>query len=122
VHHRPITGDDDRVGDVVEHQTREPASAAARRVLRLVLDAAQRGEVTAPPYITSAVAGALAGLDAEAGGEMLTVVQAARRLRVSEETVRRRIADGTLRATRVGRLVRLSVRAVDGLARPQYRA
>ena len=45
---------------------------------------------------------------------LLTVPEAAAVLRVSEKTVRRRISDGTIRAARIGRLLRIFA---DGLAR-----
>jgi excisionase family DNA binding protein len=51
---------------------------------------------------------------------LLDVQQAARRLRVSPDTVRRRIRDGQLSAYRVGAAGPLRIRAadVDGLLRP----
>lgn len=50
--------------------------------------------------------------------EILTVAEVARMLRVSTVTIRRRIADGSLKAVRVGRAVRLSSDAIDRLLRP----
>jgi len=49
---------------------------------------------------------------------MLTVAEAADRLHVHTRTIRRRIADGTLRAYRVGpQLIRLDPSEVDNLMR-----
>ncbi len=50
--------------------------------------------------------------------ELLTVEEAARMLRVSTVTIRRRIADGSLKALRVGRAVRLSSDAIGELIKP----
>jgi len=50
-----------------------------------------------------------------------TIQHAADRLCVDPKTVRRRIADGTLKAYHVGRAVRLDAEEVDArLARPIY--
>lgn len=48
----------------------------------------------------------------------ITLQHAARLYRVSERTIRRRIADGSLRAYRVGRLIRVSADDVGALAEP----
>lgn len=48
-----------------------------------------------------------------------TTAEVADRLQVSTRTIRRYIADGTLKAVRIGpRLVRVDVASVDALARP----
>lgn len=50
---------------------------------------------------------------------LISIAQAAERLGLSTDTVRRRIADGTLPARRVGpRTIRLDARDVDALVRP----
>jgi len=51
-----------------------------------------------------------------------TMEEAARILEVSLKTVRRRIADGTIKASRFGpRLVRVDMRSLDDAGRPlQY--
>jgi len=50
---------------------------------------------------------------------MLTVAEAADRLHVHSRTIRRRIADGTLSAYRVGpHLIRLDPAELDDLLRP----
>lgn len=46
---------------------------------------------------------------------MLTVAEVAERLRVSEETVRRRIHDGTIRAVSLGRVLRVSLAELERL-------
>lgn len=53
---------------------------------------------------------------------LLTIPEAARLLRVSTHTVRRRIADGQLEARRVGALgpLRIPARALGGLLRPAH--
>lgn len=48
----------------------------------------------------------------------LTTVEAAHRLGISERTVRRRIADGTIPVVRLGRLVRIPATATNGQERP----
>ncbi|MGC5583032.1 helix-turn-helix transcriptional regulator [Ornithinimicrobium sp. W1665] len=49
----------------------------------------------------------------------LTIAQAAERLGVSTYTIRRRIADGSLPAVRIGtRAIRVDADDVDALARP----
>lgn len=50
--------------------------------------------------------------------ELLTVQEVARILRVTPITVRRHIADGTLRAVRVGRGVRVRGDAIDQFVTP----
>lgn len=54
--------------------------------------------------------------------QLLTIREAARLLRVSTDTVRRRIADGQLEAQRVGELgpLRIPARAVRDLLRPAH--
>jgi excisionase family DNA binding protein len=47
--------------------------------------------------------------------ELLTVKETARRLRVSEETIRRRVADGTLASIRLGATTRIFASDVDEL-------
>jgi len=50
---------------------------------------------------------------------MLTIAEAADRLHVHSRTIRRRIADGSLSAYRVGpQLIRLDPAEVDALLRP----
>ena len=49
----------------------------------------------------------------------ITIAQAAERAGVSRDTIRRRIADGTLPAVRIGpRLIRIDAADVDALMRP----
>lgn len=49
----------------------------------------------------------------------VTIAQAAERLGVSRDTIRRRIADGTVPAVRVGpRSIRIAVEDLAALARP----
>ena len=50
--------------------------------------------------------------------EDLTIADVARIKKVSTDTVRRRIADGTLPAVRIGRLIRIPRSAVDSWGRP----
>lgn len=50
--------------------------------------------------------------------ELLTVVEAAQVLKVSAVTVRRRIADGSLKALKVGKGVRVRRESVDQFAKP----
>lgn len=50
-----------------------------------------------------------------AAGELLTVVEVAAALRVSEMTVRRQIASGALAAVRVGKQWRVSRSALDAV-------
>lgn len=51
---------------------------------------------------------------------LLTLKEAAAQLQVSDDTVRRRIADGTLPAVRLGpRTLRISVAALEGYIRDQ---
>ncbi len=50
--------------------------------------------------------------------ELLTVREAAQLLKVSAVTVRRRIADGSLRALRVGKGVRVRRESVDQFVKP----
>lgn len=53
------------------------------------------------------------------GPAYATTAEVADRLQVSTRTIRRYIADGTLKAVRIGpRLVRVDVASVDALARP----
>ena len=56
--------------------------------------------------------------------QWLSVDEAAAHLGVSVHTVRRRIADGTFPANRIGRLIRISVDALDNPGReiPSARA
>ncbi|MBI4311929.1 MAG: helix-turn-helix domain-containing protein [Chloroflexi bacterium] len=51
-------------------------------------------------------------------GELLTISEAARALRVSAVTVRRHIAQGEIRAVRVGRQVRVSKEALAAFVKP----
>ena len=50
--------------------------------------------------------------------ELLTIDEAAQILRVAPVTVRRYVASGRLRALRVGRGIRISMEAVEGLPLP----
>lgn len=50
--------------------------------------------------------------------EDLTIAEVARLKKVSVYTVRRRIADGTLPAVRIGRLIRIPRAGVEQLGRP----
>lgn len=47
---------------------------------------------------------------------LITIAEAARRLSVSSDTIRRMIAKGELPMVRIGRLVRIPAEAVDRLA------
>lgn len=53
--------------------------------------------------------------------ELLTVNETAKLLRVSPITVRRRIADGQLKAVRVGKGIRVPREAIDRFLRPALR-
>ncbi len=50
--------------------------------------------------------------------EDLTIAEVARLKKMSTDTVRRRIADGSLPAIRIGRLIRIPRSAVESLGRP----
>lgn len=54
---------------------------------------------------------------ADAGAELLTIAEAARRLSVSESYIRGRIRGGELEAVRLGRAVRVRTADVDALPR-----
>lgn len=45
--------------------------------------------------------------------ELLTVAEAARRLKICEATVRRAISDGRIKAGRKGRIIRIPATAID---------
>lgn len=95
------------------------ATAEARSALASVLAAVERGDLTAPTLLVVQVARALAALDAESSaGGLLSVDQAARRLAVSTDTVRRQIRAGVLRSVRVGRAVRVPAADVEAAAAP----
>lgn len=80
----------------------------ARETLRAVRDS------PAPRALAVRAAAAVDAL--EGGPPRLTVRQAAARLAVSEATVRRRIADGSLPAVRIGRTVRVPAEGIYGLS------
>ena len=48
----------------------------------------------------------------------LSIAEAARRIGVSDDTIRRRIANGQLKATRSGRIIRISEDALDQMFHP----
>lgn len=50
--------------------------------------------------------------------DYLTLDDVAARLGVSVKTARRRVADGTLPAVRIGRLIRVPASALDSVGRP----
>lgn len=54
-------------------------------------------------------------LESQNAHALLTVAEAARRLRVSEETIRRRVDDGTLAAVRLGSVRRVFASELDRL-------
>lgn len=49
---------------------------------------------------------------------LVSLAEAARYWDVSPRTVRRRIADGSLRGFKIGRLVKVDINEVDSLIRP----
>lgn len=49
---------------------------------------------------------------------LVTLDEAAAHLHVSIKTVRRRIADGTIPAVRIGRLIRIPAAALESVGRP----
>lgn len=48
----------------------------------------------------------------------ISIAEAARRIGVSDDTIRRRIANGQLRAVRSGRIIRIPVEALEQMFHP----
>ncbi len=48
----------------------------------------------------------------------LSIAEAARRIGVSDDTIRRRIANGQLKAVRSGRIIRISEEALEQMFHP----